>query len=249
MFHFNETNVKSTDATINDFIQNLNISSFVEKEKVLDGDSSNYTIKSVKPIPMDKEINLDPNLTIMSKTNPKGVIEYANDYFMEISGYEEWELMGQPHNIIRHPDMPKTIFKLLWDNLNRGENIHAFVKNMAKNGQYYWVLTNFEFKKDNEGNIISIYAKRKAAPRNAIYEIEKLYYILKAIENKQDMATALNYFRGMLEEKNMTYNQFILSVLEVDEASLSQYFSDQKLTHQAAIVEKKKGFFGRAFSI
>jgi len=198
---------------------------------------------------MAKEINLDPNLSIMSKTDPKGIIEFANDYFMEISGYEEWELMGQPHNIIRHPDMPKTIFKLLWDKLNKGENIHAFVKNRAKDGRYYWVLTNFEFKKDNEGNIISIYAKRKAAPRNAIYEIEKLYYILKAIENKQDMTTALNYFKGMLEEKTMTYDQFILNILEVDQASLTQYFSDQKSVSQATIEEKKRGFFGRAFSV
>jgi len=249
MFHFNETNVKSSDSTVNDFMQNFTISSFVEKEKIITGDFSNSSIKPVKPSPMDKEINLDPNLTIMSKTDPKGVIEYANDYFMEISGYEEWELMGQPHNIIRHPDMPKTIFKLLWDKLNKGENIHAFVKNMAKDGRYYWVLTNFDFKKDNDGNIISIYAKRKAAPRNAIYEIEKLYYILKAIENKQDMTTALNYFKGMLEEKNMTYDQFILNILEVDQASLTQYFSAQKSVPQAAIAERKKSFFGRAFSI
>jgi hypothetical protein len=157
--------------------------------------------------------------------------------------------MGQPHNIIRHPDMPKTIFKLLWDKLNKGENIHAFVKNMAKDGRYYWVLTNFEFKKDNEGNIISIYAKRKAAPRNVIFEIEKLYSILKAIENKQDMTTALNYFKGMLEEKTITYDQFILNILEVDQASLTQYFSAQKSVPQAAIEEKKRGFFGRAFSV
>jgi PAS domain S-box-containing protein len=249
MFHFNETNVKSSDSTVNNFMQNLSISSFLEKEKILNSDFLNSSTKPAKPIPMAKEINLDPNLSIMSKTDPKGIIEFANDYFMEISGYEEWELMGQPHNIIRHPDMPKTIFKLLWDKLNKGENIHAFVKNMAKDGRYYWVLTNFEFKKDNEGNIISIYAKRKAAPRNVIFEIEKLYSILKAIENKQDMTTALNYFKGMLEEKTITYDQFILNILEVDQASLTQYFSAQKSVPQAAIEEKKRGFFGRAFSV
>ncbi len=63
--------------------------------------------KLTKPTPIEKEIKLDPSRMIMSKTDPKGIIEYANDYFMEISGYEEYELMGQPHNIIRHPDMPR----------------------------------------------------------------------------------------------------------------------------------------------
>ncbi|MEJ2469266.1 MAG: PAS domain S-box protein, partial [Campylobacterales bacterium] len=67
------------------------------------------------PQPVDEEIKLDPKKYIVSKTDPKGIIEYGNDYFVEISGYKESELIGQPHNIIRHPDMPKVVFKLMWD--------------------------------------------------------------------------------------------------------------------------------------
>jgi len=204
---------------------------------------------SNRPLPMDKEINLDPNKTILSKTDSKGIIEYANDYFIEISGYEEFELMGQPHNIVRHPDMPKTIFKLMWESLKKGENIHAFVKNLSKDGRYYWVLTNFEFKYDEEGNLVSYYAKRKAAPRNAIFEIEKLYYTLRNIEARQGMNTAVNYLHGMLEDKKMTFNEYNYNLLNVNENALKNYFDNSKPEAQTnSPEEKKKGLFGRLFS-
>jgi len=247
MSNFNELNSLSEKVMIDNLMDNFQVTSYNENEKIEQNDLLNQSVNRKKPFPVDKEINLDPTKTIMSKTDTRGIIEYANEYFMEISGYEEFELMGRPHNIIRHPDMPKTIFKLMWDSIEKGQNIHAFVKNMAKDGRYYWVLTNFEIKKDAEGNVISYYARRKAAPRNAIYEIDRLYYILKSIENKQDMQTALNYFIGMLEEKNMTYNQFILSILEVNQQQLSEYFSDLKFVPQA-IEERKKGVLGRLFS-
>lgn len=179
---------------------------------------------SNRPTPIDKEINLDPSKSIMSKTDAHGIIEYANDYFMEISGYEEYELMGQPHNIIRHPDMPQVIFKLMWERLNKGQNIHAFVKNLAKDGRYYWVLTNFETKFNEDGIIISHYARRKAAPKNAIYSIDRLYRTLRAIETKQDLKTSEKYLMGLLEEKQQTYDQFILDLLNIDNKTMSAYF-------------------------
>lgn len=190
----------------------------------------------------DRQIMLDPSRTIMSKTDSRGIIEYANDYFMEISGYEEYELMGKPHNIIRHPDMPKVIFKLLWDRLKKGENIHAFVKNLAKDGSYYWVLTDFETKYDEEGNIVSYYARRKAAPASAVIQIEKLYKTLRSIEQTQSMDVAERYFAGMLEEKRMSYDELILSILNIDEATMNSYFN--KHSNNA---KKKKGIMGRLF--
>lgn len=200
--------------------------------------------KLTKPTPIEKEIKLDPSRMIMSKTDPKGIIEYANDYFMEISGYEEYELMGQPHNIIRHPDMPEVVFKLLWERLHKGENIHALVKNLAKDGRYYWVLTNFETKYDPEGKIISHYAHRKAAPGNAIYQIEKLYKTLLAIEQNKNPETAEKYFYGLLEERRQGYDAFILDLLKITPNTLKAYFMDpieQKKT------KEKKSFFGKLF--
>ena len=78
--------------------------------------------------PVNKEVAWDKTKTIMSKTDAKGVIEYVNQVFMDVCGYSEAELIGKPHNVIRHPDMPKTIFKILWDNIQKGINFHAIVK-------------------------------------------------------------------------------------------------------------------------
>lgn len=191
------------------------------------------------PTPIDKEIKLDPSKIIMSKTDAHGVLEYANDYFMEISGYEEFELMGQPHNIIRHPDMPKVIFKLMWERLNQGKNIYAVVKNLAKDGRYYWVLTNFETKYDDDNNIIAHYARRKAAPGNVIYEFEQLYKVLLSIEQKQNEEISEKYFYGMLEERNQTYDQFILSVLNTTPAALQKYFFGNEKNNKSKTNEKK----------
>ncbi|MDX1489932.1 MAG: PAS domain-containing methyl-accepting chemotaxis protein [Pseudohongiellaceae bacterium] len=76
---------------------------------------------------------------LVSTTNPKGVISYANRTFISISGYSEDELSGSPHNIVRHPDMPKEAFKSLWDNIKQGKPWMGMVKNRCKNGDYYWV--------------------------------------------------------------------------------------------------------------
>lgn len=95
-------------------------------------------MESRKIIPVNTEVHWDKSLELVSKTDKAGTIRYANEAFVNVSGYEEYELIGQPHNIIRHPDMPKVIFKLLWKNLLNGKDFHAVVKNMAKNGRYYW---------------------------------------------------------------------------------------------------------------
>jgi PAS domain S-box-containing protein len=233
-------NILGTDEkTLNNYFSEVN-SINVQSEV------SSIHKRNSKPIPNNREILLDPSKIIMSKTNAKGIIEYANDYFMEISGYEQHDLMGEPHNVIRHPDMPKTIFKFLWDTIQKGENIHAIVKNMSKDGKYYWVLTNFEFKYNENNEIVSYYSRRKAAPKEAVIEIEKLYNTLKSIEQKQNMQVALNYFLGMLEEKKITYHQFIMKILGVTENELNQYFDVPTTSNISS--NEKKGFVNRLLS-
>ncbi len=214
--------------------------SFDPTEKISDTYTQRVSQPKIQMI--DKEIILDPTRVIMSKTDPKGIIEYANDYFVEISGYEDYELMGQPHNIIRHPDMPKVIFKELWRRLAKGENIHALVKNRAKDGRYYWVLTDFETKYNEQGEIVSYYARRKAAPSHAVFQIEKLYKTLLSIEKTQSVNVSERYFFGLLEEKGMNYDQFILKILGVKEEDLNSYYATKK-----EVKAKKKGVFSRLF--
>lgn len=167
-----------------------------------------------RPKPIDKEIVLDPKRYIVSKTDPKGIIEYGNDYFVEISGYTETELIGQPHNIIRHPDMPKVVFKMMWDRIKQGKNIMAVVKNLAKDGSYYWVATEFEPKYDPITNeIISHTAFRKAAPKKAVEKIIPIYAKLIDIENKGGMEASEKYLRAFFEEKRTTYDDFIDDII------------------------------------
>ena len=214
--------------------------------------------KIIRPIPKDEEIELNPYRTIMSKTDKKGIIEYANDYFMEISGYKEWELMGQPHNILRHPDMPKLVFKLLWDRLNASKPIYAIVKNLAKDGRYYWVIADFKTKIDHNGNITH-YARRKAVPENAKQKIEKLYNNIIELEKSAGLEASDAYFNGMLEDAAITYDQFILNIMELNAEQLHDYMSseisDKSLLSGGSSAEeaikkttKKKGLFGKLFN-
>jgi PAS domain S-box-containing protein len=180
----------------------------------------------ISPIPIDHEIILDETKIIMSKTDKKGIIEYANYYFIEICGYAEWELMGEPHNIIRHPDMPKVVFKLLWDRLDEGKNIHALVKNLAKDGSYYWVITNFETQYDENGNIIAYFSRRKKPPRYAIETIIPIYKKLIELEHIGGMKLSGEFLFSLLEQKGINYDDFILKILKVTQDELDYYFSD-----------------------
>ena len=166
------------------------------------------------PTPINEQIQLSTKKYIVSKTDAKGIIEYGNDYFVEISGYTESELIGKPHNIIRHPDMPRVVFKMMWDRINRGKNIMAVVKNMAKDGRYYWVVTEFEPKIDPISNdIISHTAFRKAAPQKAIDTMEPIYQKLLEIEKEGGMEASEKYLRGFFEEKRTTYDEFMDGVV------------------------------------
>ncbi len=215
----------------------------------------------IRPIPIDEEIILDPFKTIMSKTDKKGIIEYANDYFMEISGYKEWELMGKPHNILRHPDMPKIVFKVLWDKLKIGEPTIAVVKNLAKDGRYYWVIADFISKVDIEGNVISHYARRKAIPEKVKEEISELYKTLLDIEKSGGMAASEVYLQAFLEDKGMTYEDLIYNAFGLNQEQLYGYMtseidnenltgnSGEYLSAENAIQKttKKKGLFKKLF--
>ena len=171
--------------------------------------------KFERPTPIDKEIELDPKRYIMSKTDPKGIIEYGNEYFVEISGYRESELVGKPHNIIRHPDMPKVVFKLLWDRIQNRKNIFAIVKNLSKSGRYYWVITDFDVKVNKATNeIVGYFAYRRSAPKHAVKEIEKVYKKLIEIEKEGGVRASEKYFTGFLEEQGKTYDQYIDEITE-----------------------------------
>jgi PAS domain S-box-containing protein len=163
----------------------------------------------LQPQPTGREIKLNPKDMLVSKTDPRGVITYGNTNFVKVSGYKENELINSPHNILRHPDMPKAVFYLMWESIKNGKNIMAVVKNLAKNGDHYWVTTDFDIQRGRDGNIRNYIAYRHAAPKNVIKVIEPIYQKLLEIEKEHGMDASMDYFEGFLQEKKMSYHQFI----------------------------------------
>jgi PAS domain S-box-containing protein len=156
----------------------------------------------MKPAPIDEEIVLDPKRYIVSETDSKGKITYCNDYFMEVSGYSEEELIGKPHSIIRHPDMPKVVFKLLWETIPTGKNINVVVKNLAKDGRYYWIFTEFESRRDQDtGEIIGYKAARKTTSRHVIETIAGIYKKVLKVEQEEGVEASEKYLNLLLIEK------------------------------------------------
>ncbi|WP_233890545.1 PAS domain-containing protein, partial [Tenacibaculum piscium] len=152
--------------------------------------------KLPSPTPVDREVKLHEDTILISITDKKGVIEYCNEDFVTSSGYEEFELVGAGHNIIRHPDMPRIIFKMMWERLQEGKNMIAVVKNMAKSGKYYWVVTDFTVKKDAKDEVLSYKGIRRLAPKKAVEEVIPLYKKLKDIEDVKGMEASLKFLNG-----------------------------------------------------
>ncbi|WP_345969743.1 MULTISPECIES: PAS domain-containing protein [Sulfurimonas] len=131
--------------------------------------------------PIDEEFKFEGR-AIVSETDLNGIITFANRKFCEISGYTKEELIGQPHNIIRHPDMPKKAFEMMWNTIKQGNVWTGLVKNLRKDGRYYWVETTITPIQDETGAITKYAAARKGASEAAIEEAETLYERLRGEE-------------------------------------------------------------------
>ncbi len=166
-------------------------------------------MSTARPQPTGREIKFSSEKMLVSKTDARGVISYGNQNLMDISGYSDDDLLGTPHNILRHPDMPKAIFYLMWDSIKRGNNIMAVVKNLSKSGDHYWVTTDFDIQKNREGRIRNYIAFRQAASRDVIKTIEPIYSKMLEIEKSEGMDASLKYIETFLAEKDISYNDFI----------------------------------------
>ncbi|MBT3044495.1 MAG: PAS domain-containing protein [Candidatus Thiodiazotropha sp. (ex Codakia orbicularis)] len=163
--------------------------------------------------PTDREILMDENDFIVSKTDLKGRITYANRIFMKIAGYNEGELLGVQHNIIRHPDMPRGVFRLLWNVIESGNECFAYVKNMAKSGDFYWVYANVTVDYDDNNNPIGYFSVRRKPSREGIEAVIPVYKEMLRIEQQAGARDApnasLQWLVDVLKSKNTTYEEFI----------------------------------------
>ena len=184
------------------------------------------TIK--RPTPIDEEVIWDKRSTLMSRTNKHGHIMASNEAFQEVSGYTEAELYNQPHSLIRHPDMPKVVFKILWENLKGRQNFHAIIKNLSKSGKYYWVITNFEIIRNEKDEITAFVSYRKALPKSLINEhIAPLYERLLKIEKANGMEVSERYFKGFLEDRKTNYEKFIRTLLKENAEEIRAFYNNK----------------------
>lgn len=159
-------------------------------------------------------IEMQKNDFIVSKTDLKGRITYVNKIFMKMAEYTEKELLGKPHNIVRHPDMPKAVFKLLWNKVSKKEEIFAYVINKTKNGNAYWVFANVTASLDEKGNIVGYYSVRRCPNPKAIEIIKPLYAKMLEAEKTGGMEASTKILTDLLSEKGVSYDEFIISIQE-----------------------------------
>ena len=166
--------------------------------------------------PTSNEKVMRENDFIVSKTDLKGRITYGNEIFIEFSGYSEAELLGAPHNIIRHPDMPRGVFKFLWDNIAAGSEVFAYVKNMSKDGSFYWVFANVTPSFDREGNVIGYFSVRRKPKASAIKTCTGLYRAMLEAEQRAGardaIAASSKILTDLLAEKGMSYDELVLAI-------------------------------------
>jgi len=163
--------------------------------------------------PTKNEKTFAKNALLVMKTDLKGIITYANRNFISIVGLNEEQLIGQPHNIIRHPDMPKIIFKYLWSYLEDQKEIHAYVKNLCLDGSFYWVMANVTPSFDPHTNkVIGYYSARRVPTPEALEIIKPLYEQLLAAEKRGGMNASEKILNNLLKEKGVAYDEFILSI-------------------------------------
>ncbi len=158
------------------------------------------------------EIYMNEDEMIVSKTDLKGRITYGNEVFIRMSGYTEGELLNAPHNILRHQDMPKIVFKLLWDRIQSKKSINAYVKNKTKNGDFYWVFANVTASLDTSGKIIGYYSVRRKPSNKGIETMKNLYTKLLESEKNGGVSASGKLLDETLKNAGISYDEFIVNL-------------------------------------
>ncbi len=160
----------------------------------------------------NREKTLGNDDFIVSKTDTKGTIIYCNEIFTSMAGYEANDLIGANHNLIRHPDMPRIAFKVLWDLIKAKKEFFGFVKNLSKDGSYYWVFAYITADLDSSGNIISYTSVRRKPPQSAIDTIIPIYKLLVDAEKRGGMEASGKLLNDFLAENKITYEELVINL-------------------------------------
>lgn len=167
--------------------------------------------------PTGRERRFDDEEIIVSKTDRKGVMTYVNDVFVRVSAYSADELMGKPHNLIRHPDMPGGVFRLLWENLAAGREMFAFINNLAKDGCHYWVLAHVTPSRDHQGNPCGYHSNRRTPDPAAVREVSRIYAQMRSMESGLPGPAAAKvsqeWLGRVLSDNGQSYDEFVWQLI------------------------------------
>ena len=163
------------------------------------------------------ENRFDRDELIVSKTDLKGRITYANHVFCRVSEYSEKDLLGRPHSLVRHPDMPRCVFKLLWQRIENRQEIFAYVINRAKSGNHYWVLAHVSPCIGVNDDLFAYHSSRRYPEPGAVAAVTELYKQLRTEEQraanaKDGLVAGGALLDRILTDKGLTYDEFIFSV-------------------------------------
>ncbi|MFK5893359.1 MAG: PAS domain-containing protein [Pseudomonadota bacterium] len=169
-----------------------------------------------KIAPTGQERKMRDDDFIVSKTDTTGRLTYANSIFYEFACYKEQQALGQQHNLIRHPDMPRSVFKMLWDTISSGQEFNGYVKNLSSDGGFYWVFANVTPSYDQQNNIIGYYSVRRKPSVDAINVISPIYQDMLAAEKKAGSRDAISVGSALLisklQQAGVEYEKFVLSI-------------------------------------
>ena len=167
--------------------------------------------------PTGRESPFADHEIIVTKTDTKGLITYANETFLRVSHLNIGDVLGKPHNIIRHPDMPRCVFKLLWDTLKSGTEMFAYVLNLASNGDHYWVLAHVTPSFDSGGRIVGYHSMRRKPAATQVAAASALYHTLleeeRAAPSPADgMQRSCDRLMSTLRSKGVGYDEFVFAL-------------------------------------
>ncbi len=175
----------------------------------------------MRPTPTGVERTFSRDDIIVSKTDMTGKITYSNDVFLRVSGYDIDEVIGAPHSFIRHPDMPRAVFAVLWETVQQGREVFAYVNNLVKSGDHYWVLAHVTPSFDGRGRVVGYHSNRRSPDRGAVRAASALYATLLQAERTADRAAGLRASRALLQEAAAPtggYAPFVFSLTPAEAA-------------------------------
>jgi PAS domain S-box-containing protein len=171
-------------------------------------------------VPTGRERAFSPDDIIVSKTDATGHLTYVNDVFLDVSRFDEADLIGRPHNVIRHPDMPSAVFRLLWEEIQAGREIFAYVVNVAADGAHYWVLAHVTPTFGTGGQVVGFHSNRRTATPGALVHVVPVYARIRRAElaagrRSEAVLAGTAELDAVLAEADTTYDRWVWSLEEV----------------------------------